>query len=147
MRLPRMTTRRWMVLVLAIALSMVCGQWGWRMSNAYGLKAAYHTAQEMNARLTLRIIQSPPPSSTRIQGLDSGRIMSAMASVPGSKDLLAVWHGPPIEEPTPTDLQLALREAAKCEDLVIYHSRMRRKYEWAAWFPWLPVCSDPPEPK
>ena len=146
MRLPRMTTRRWMVLVLAIALLIVCGRWGWRMSRVYGLKAAYHTDQEWNAQLTLRIIQSAP-SSTQIQRRASGRIISALASLPGSKDLLDVWRGPPIEELSPTALQLARREAAKWQELATYHSRMRRKYEWAAWFPWLPVWPDPPEPE
>jgi hypothetical protein len=146
MRLTRMTTRRWMVLVLAIALSMVCGRWGWKTSGAYGLKAAYHDAQERNARLTLRMMQSTPPSSTRIQWQDAARIMSALVSLPWSKDLLADWHWPPIEERSPTALQLARREAAKWEELVIYHMQMRRKYERAAWFPWLPVEPDPPEP-
>ena len=147
MRRPRMTKRWWMVLVLAVALAMVCGRWGWRMSRVYGQKAAYHDAQEWNARLTLRMVQNPPPSSTRLQRLDSGRIMSALASLPGSKDLLAVWRGPLIEEQSPTALQHARREAEKWEELVIYHLQMRRKYERAAWFPWLPVGSDPPEPK
>ena len=60
MRLPRMTTRRWMVLVLAIALSIECGRWGWRMSRANRLTAAHHADQERIARLGM--MQSAPPS-------------------------------------------------------------------------------------
>ena len=29
----------------------------------------------------------------------------------------------------------------------IYHAALRRKYERAARYPWLPVPPDPPEPK
>jgi hypothetical protein len=28
-----------------------------------------------------------------------------------------------------------------------YHQALGRKYAWAAWFPWLPVATDPPEPE
>ncbi len=146
MRLPRMTIRRWMILVLVIALLIVSGRWGWRMSRVYGLKAVDHSAKEQRARLTLKMMQMPPPSSTRIQRQVSSRVVTALANRPGSKDLLAVWEGPRIEELSPTALQIARREALEWEELVTYRARMRRKYEWAAWFPWLPVWPDPPEP-
>jgi hypothetical protein len=141
-----MTTRTWAFLLIAIALSMACGQWGWKTSWAYGLKAAFHDAQVRNSGLALRLMQSTPPSMPRIQAQDSARIMSALVSLPGSKDLLASWRWPLIEERSPTALQYARGEAAKWEELVIYHMQMRRKYERAAWFPWLPVEPDPPEP-
>jgi hypothetical protein len=126
---------------------MLCGVWGWRMSMVYGRKAAYHIVEERNARLALQTMQTAPPSTTQIHLRDSARIMSAMVSLPGSKDLLSVSGRPPIAEPSPTAVQLARREAAKWENLVTYHLRMRRKYEWAASFPWLSVSPDPPEPK
>jgi fatty acid desaturase len=28
-----------------------------------------------------------------------------------------------------------------------YHAQMKKKWEWAARYPWLPVEPDPPEPK
>jgi hypothetical protein len=30
---------------------------------------------------------------------------------------------------------------------VSYHAALRKKYEWAARYPWLPVEPDPPEPE
>ncbi len=147
MRLPSMTRRRWLVLVPAIALLMSCGGWGWRMSRLYGREATYHTAEERNARLALQMMRTAPPSTTQTRLGDAARIMSALVSLPGSRDLFSDSMRPRIEEPSPTAVQLARREAAKWEKLVIYHFRLRRKYEWAASFPWLPVSPDPPEPK
>jgi hypothetical protein len=117
-----------MILVLAIALMIVSGRWGWRMARVYGLNAADHSAKQPRARLTLKMMQMPPPSSTRIQRQASSRIVTALANRPGSKDLLAVWEGPRIEELSPTGLQIARREALGWEELVIDHARMRRKY-------------------
>lgn len=145
MLLPRMTTRRWMVLVLAIALSIEFGRWGWSRSKVYALKASQHADRERKARLGM--MQFTPLSRARTQRLVSGRVATTLASRPRSKDLLAVWDGPPIEELSPTALQVARREAAEWNQLVIYHSWLRRKYEWATWFPWLPVWGDPTEPE
>jgi hypothetical protein len=41
------------------------------------------------------------------------------------------------------DLSDSLEEAAKWAD---YHAGLRRKYERAARYPWLPVAPDPPPP-
>jgi hypothetical protein len=37
--------------------------------------------------------------------------------------------------------------AAYSKEMIAYCSVMRRKYEYAARFPWLAVASDPPEPR
>jgi hypothetical protein len=38
-----------------------------------------------------------------------------------------------------------LRErAGRC---AAHHQALERKYAWAAWFPWLPVATDPPDPE
>jgi hypothetical protein len=158
-----------MALVLALALSLVCGRWGWRVSRSYALKAAYHADQRMSARLALTkirraltIMQKAPPSILQARRRAeartvSARIMSALASRPGSKDLLTVW----VREPKENDGELSAyplqlggpeaerleEEAARFQERVTYHARMERKYEWATWFPWLPLRADPPEPK
>jgi hypothetical protein len=36
---------------------------------------------------------------------------------------------------------------AKVNRLLIYHMKLIRKYERAAYYPWLAVASDPPEPE
>jgi hypothetical protein len=107
--------------------------------------ASHHARQE--AKAGLERMRAAPPLRPRIQQLASARAATSLASRPGSKDSLAVWNGPPIEELSPTALQVARREAAEWDVLVMYHSRLRRKYEWMTWFPWLPVWADPPEPE
>src|SRR5262245_23678525 len=121
MSLPRMTTRRWMVLVLATALSTELGRWSWSTSKAYARKASHHARQEAKARSEM--MRAAPPLRPRIQQLVSARAATSLASRPGSKDLLAVWNGPPIEELSPTALKIARREAAEWDELVMYHSR------------------------
>ena len=145
MRLPRMTTRCWMVLVLAIALSIECGRWGWRMSRANRLTAAHHADQERIARLgMMQMSASSPPE---LSGLSPPASRLPWRVVRGRQTCLPIRNGPPIEELSPTALQVARREAVEWNELVVYHSRLRRKYEWATWFPWLPVWADPPEPQ
>ena len=40
-----------------------------------------------------------------------------------------------------------LAYARRSRKLFLYHAALRRKYEWAARRPWLPVEPDPPEPE
>jgi hypothetical protein len=142
MRLPRMRLRVWIALVLVTALVLAGGIWGRKMA-VYRLKAQSHAADELSEGLALRLLQGPPP--------DIRRLTNDLASQPGSRDLLVEWNGQPLDiEVSPIANYPSVgvrREADACAERIAYHSRMRRKYERAARFPWLPVEPDPPEPK
>jgi hypothetical protein len=84
MRLPRMTTRRWMVAVAVAAVLMGASHLAW-------LNWVYQVA--------------------------------------------ALTHG--VEEEA--------ADAAMNRKTAEYHAALRRKYEHAARYPWLPVKADPPE--
>lgn len=150
MRRPQMRLRTWMFLVFVTALVLARGQWGKKMEGTYRVKALYHAAQEMNSRVCLVIMRSPPPPRVpEVRAIS--RLMNAMASTPRSKDLLTTWGGPPIVLEMPPIAGEPLfdprREAAALTEKIDYHLRLRRKYEWLAQLPWLPVWPDPPEPR
>jgi hypothetical protein len=105
MRLPRMTTRRWMVMVgiVAIALGVIEIVRERRLASGYRLRAKFYATWEAS---TGDIVFT---GSGRAQGL------TAVAKAPD-------------------------------EGQKAYAASMRRKYEWAAAHPWLPVQPDPPPP-
>jgi hypothetical protein len=144
-----MTLRRWMLLVLVTALMLARGIWGQQRKSTYRVLALYHAADEMNCRAELRVLQSPSPPRLNRQNLS--RLMNAVASTPGSKDLLTTWNGPPVDVQLPPITGEALvalqRREVTLAAKIAYHARMRRKYEWLTCLPWLPVWPDPPEPK
>src|SRR4051812_10245255 len=101
MRLPRMTTRQWMVVVAALGLLLCLGRMSWigfvRWKRAEGYE---------------RMVGWGP-----------------------------LWPG---ENPTPEDLALTQDRERRLSDF--YRDKARR-YRHAAFRPWLPVASDPPEPR
>jgi hypothetical protein len=51
------------------------------------------------------------------------------------------WSGLSLVKPTPP------ARTRSRERHAVYHDEMRRKYDWAARSPWLPVAPDPPGPE
>ena len=111
MRLPRMTTRRWMILVAVVAFS-IAGVQMRRQAKRYREQAAFHALREGIFR--------------RQADLERRARLSSL----------------------PVDLcgQQA-RYIALIPTFVEYHAELRRKYEYAARYPWLPIEPDPPKPE
>src|SRR5690242_12471812 len=107
MRLPRMTTRRWMILVAIVAVVIAAEQMRER-------RAAYLRLWYMHVALELKM---------------NDQIREAVNT--GS------YYFGPIESKAMIDRFTAF---------AAYHSSLRRKYEYAAAYPWVKVPPDPPRP-
>ena len=110
MRLPRMTTRRWMLAVALVALS-VSGEQMRRRAAQYRWQAERHANIESACRRTADLLPRMKPAD---------------------------WEG------FCGQMARGIRNSPR---LAAYHAVLRRKYEHAARYPWLPVERDPPEPK
>jgi hypothetical protein len=105
-----MTTRRWMVAVAVVALS-VAGEQMRRRAVRYRGLAERHAKIELVCRRTAARLPLMKPS-------DYGAFCGGMA-----------------------------RNIRRSPRLAAYQADLRRKYEHAARYPWLPVEPDPPEPE
>ena len=110
MRLPRMTTRRWMVAVMVVALSIATERMR-RESFRYRELVERHARLERAFRKNAALLPLMKPS-------DWESLCGQMA--------LSLSRSP---------------------ERAAYHASLRRKYEHAARYPWLPVEPDPPEPE
>jgi hypothetical protein len=122
MRLPRMTTRRWMIAAAIVGLLMGGCIGGYRLKRWHEHfldRARYHASMEM--------AHWKSEYAHRELGLQH------FGFDPGSKAVRAVRAK-------------ALRDIAFFSITAGYHAEMARKYEYAARRPWLPVELDPPEP-
>jgi hypothetical protein len=109
MRLSRMTTRRWMVAVAVVALSIATERMR-RESARYRELAERHAKIERACRKNANLLPLMKPS-------DWESLCGQMA--------LGLSRSP---------------------ERAVYHAGLRRKYERASRYPWLPVEPDPPEP-
>jgi hypothetical protein len=170
MRLPRMTTRRWMIAVAVLALSFGGHRYAVALRQKrddYLARAAQHSRLEIQGRRWMTMAMTrlarperpepapPPPTMT------SDEIRAAIDHVVGL----------PAERPNSSDgddrfwqahARMLARNKAMHEwrnappgeqeleyqrEQVNYHAAMARKYRRAALYPWLPVAPDPLEPK
>ena len=125
MRLPRMTTRRWMVAVLAAGLLVGGAVGGVRLKrrrDEFLARAEKHTIMEYRHK--------------KLANLDRSRAMN-MGAVESEPDLITP------QAPLKADL---LRSAADHARLGAHYESLTRKYQHAARYPWLSVEPDPPEP-
>jgi hypothetical protein len=157
MRLSRVrfTVTLMMAAIAVVAALLAEGILAMRMSRLAETsrwKALGYAAREANERQHLRrVLQSLTPATPRPSAVDQGRgslVAQWLASRPGSKDLFADSAGlmvevnrPPVVAQPSVDVD---RESERCAARIAYYARMRRKYERAARYPWLPV---EPEPK
>ena len=119
MRFPRMTTRRWMVLVVVAGVAF------WTP----GLVATFLTRRGLAAIY-----------GARAQALRS--VAQTLAPSVAKADELAARDTR--YKITAADDRRALE---RCGAMADYNAALRRKYKRGARYPWLPVSPDPPEPK
>ncbi len=125
MRRPRMTISRWMTAVAIVAIALGVDRMV-RRAGRMRTRAAFHGREERQATEAL----SRP-----------GAIRGVAA------DLVHHRHrwdlgGARFEETNELFDEMFASEQRRAD----YHGAMRRKYERAARYPWLPVEPDPPEP-
>ncbi len=118
MRLPRMTTRRWLVVVTVIGL-MIGG----------GVRLEVWLNQRRDYFLSLaQSHQNEVVSSTA-----RGKALKSRKGWPSGK--------------TTEEIMQLHRDYDRMMDRAEHHESLARKYEQAARYPWLPVEPDPPEPE
>ena len=117
MRLPRMTTRRWLVAVAAIVLLI-------------GLLIGGGRLLKQRRDYFLLLAQSHQKEVT-----------SSTARGEALKSRFGGTSGMAIEE-----IMRLHRDYDRMMDRADHHASLARKYERAACYPWLPVESDPPPP-
>jgi hypothetical protein len=168
MRLPRMTTRRWMAVVAALAFvlgALLEANRLRRKRDVLLARAGWHGAAETQFRALVRSAASRPVRSTNAaQVLELAPETSADPVSPIDRwARLTKW------DPARAETVERLREARAIDDAMAdkaskivadharrqavyhqkratYHAALRRKYEAAAARPWLSVPPDPPTP-
>jgi hypothetical protein len=135
MRLPRITIRQWMFIVVAVGLvtgGIVGGIRLKRRQEHFGELAERYAALE-SLCLEVMVRQDANLKQT-------------------TKELNVFEKYPPVSGPTLLEQTRTLlresqdRQAASARKLAQY-ARLKQKYEYAARYPWLPVEPDPPKPE
>lgn len=126
MRFPKMTTRRWMVVVVVVAAV------AWsirlhRLSVQFREKAVFNGQRETYWLERVEI-------STKLITIGE-RIVARRGDSPEEAGL-----------PSREGLRGHAAYRERATRIAESYARLRRKYEHAARYPWLPVAPDPPEP-
>jgi hypothetical protein len=132
MRLPRMTTRRWMIVVVIVGLLMG----GVRLKqrrNRFRFRAQIH---EQRAAFYPKL---------------ESRERKICAELPGmiaELEKLKRYRGPAEAHLTALKVQLdqSRTNLARWTNRIAYDAALAHKYQHAARYPWLPLEPDPPEP-
>jgi hypothetical protein len=126
MRLPRMTTRRWMVAILIVGLTLggiVGGVRLKRRRDYFLVRLEYHALMEQTAVDLERSVRERLADMEREDVEGGVRILRLGGSTDSvRRDIERVTRG------------------------IEHHSAMARKYHRAARHPWIAVEPDPPEP-
>jgi hypothetical protein len=143
---PRFTVRRLMILVAVVALILGGVIISERRRSMFTVEYRRHALTGYETALKLMIVVSglttsgqplpPLPEVARRAGLDA--VMND-----------AGWKTQKSIPPMNIDQAETIRTGRLGHLLrvVEYHRQLRRKYQQAAKYPWLPVATDPPEPK
>ncbi len=135
MRLPRMTIRRWMIIIVVVGLvtgGIIGGIRLKRRQEHFGSLAERYAALE---NLCLKVARR----------LDAGIKLT-------TKEFELFEKHPPLSGPSLLEQTRRLlresqdRQAVQARKLRRY-ARLKQKYEYAARYPWLPVEPDPPPPE
>ena len=164
MRLPRMTTRRWMIVAAAIALALGGHRLKQRRA-ACLMRATWHAgAEAYHRRLSVK-----PSTRTDLRVEADQEATTSPAPSAELDRVIEQEFGLPPERSNRPEGDDRFREAQarhyaladKMRKLVDgfrgkqskyhakqadYHASLARKYERAARYPWLSVAPDPPEP-
>ena len=135
MRLPRMTTRRWMILIATVAIAFGAELMR-RRSVSYRATANRYAFEEAKTRAWGET--SDRSAAERQKHL---REIQAFAEGGGGA-FRASWN--PLIDSATRCLTLASGEAEFCHRMAAHWGALRAKYERAARRPWLPVEPDPP---
>jgi hypothetical protein len=140
-RLPRMTTRRWMIAVAVVAVAMggiVGARAVWQYFVALN-RIQYHAGMEHFWHWLTPT--EPDPSQATDQITD---LIAEQRRITGDAELSEEMRR------ALADMRAGLDEyrrvKAAFQRKLEYHAAMARKYRHVARFPWLPVEPDPPEP-
>jgi hypothetical protein len=165
MRLPRMTTRRWMVAVAVVALSLGGSLYTVRLKRKRDrclARAAWHSTMEADALRSLaRVaglfarpepVPAPKTDDELAWAIDRVLGLPIRGWGPSEED-----HGLREEQEAKEHAMAASRsrvvaefrrrESVRLRKQVDYHAVLARKYQGAASRPWLAVPPDPPEPR
>jgi hypothetical protein len=169
MRLPQMTTRRWMVAVAALSIAFGFYVWASRLKqkrDEFLARATWHAKQETYYG---RLVADSATSSFR-RKMAEPSLESPEKTITVPVKIIERWLGLPDGDSTPAEendrfkqakarvgemsargeliwCQYLQRQAAYNQRKLEYHTALRRKYVAAAARPWLPIDPDPPKPK
>jgi hypothetical protein len=138
MRLPRMTTRRWMAAVAIVAVA-IGGEMMRRRSVSYRGQANRYALAEAKVRTWGK--NSDQRTAEHKKHLR--KVQSFAES--GGGAFRASWKS--FIDSATRSVTLASEEAERFHRLAAHYAALRMKYERAARYPWLPVEPDPPKPE
>jgi hypothetical protein len=139
MQLPRMTIRRWVVVVVIVAAAMSAWRLR-RLSQRYSTIAAFQRQQQGYADRA----RNPLPKAIDRFEVEGRRFAEAARTAGNQREARFMRD----EAARLAGLAETYREWVRdFTELSDYRAQLRRKYEQAATYPWLPVDPDPPEPE
>jgi hypothetical protein len=149
MQLPRMTTRRWMI-VIAVGAVLLGAETTRQRRVAFRRRATDHARAEKSYRRHLdcylqkveegeRLTSRMSPSSRRF--VDVSMLTQALAPLGRLAD-----SRPDFEASEARNLPMYRSAVDRFAADVAYHAAMRHKYELASRHPWLSIEPDPPAP-
>jgi ribonucleotide reductase alpha subunit len=126
LRWPRITTRRLMALVAVVALA-AGAEMTRRRGEAYGQRAAEYATLVRNFQLIAYVLD--PAIARDKPEVEKEAAESGLAPVVTQNKVVAV------------------AEAKYNWEFAAYYEKLKKKYQRAARYPWLPVEADPPLPR
>ena len=176
MRLPRMSTRRWMIAVAALSLTLGGYREATRLKRVrdeFLSKATAHLAAETHYR---RLASSSETfvlgRKTAVREVAAQELVSDAERDTTLDKAVERWFGPSESHSDKTEEDdhhrfkeaqsrveataakgrmimdnYAMRQVESHQRQAEYHAALGRKYAAAAARPWLPVAADPPKPK
>ena len=165
MRLPRMTTRRWMVAVAVTAAILTVARIGWRWKRFNELATSHQQAADLYS-----VVKAGPPPPINATGIgtaaeeahrqieeDKRLWRFSFGGKPGYRMTRSLITADELrrDEEALKQAEAVIVEAETSRrlmalydrEMALYHREMSEKYRRAAMRPWLPVDPDPPPPK
>jgi hypothetical protein len=141
MRRPQLHLR---TLLIAVAIAgLAAGVVALRQRSAeFRARAAFHAGEERKHRATADLFrQIEAYGEARQKGIEAGTDDYVRYLKPSASALAN------LQQHATEAFEFGRREGLSEEATASYHATLKRKYEHAALYPWLPVEPDPPEPQ